>query len=37
MTPAIQELFDMRCRAAADDLMHDGELPFQMIFHYHER
>ncbi|MDT7813480.1 MAG: hypothetical protein QOJ42_3396 [Acidobacteriaceae bacterium] len=32
MTPAIQELFDMRCHAAADDLMHDGELPFQMIF-----
>src|ERR1700693_181860 len=32
MTPAVQELFDMRCRAAADDLVHDGELPFQMIF-----
>ena len=32
MKTELKELFDMRCAAAADDLMHDGELQFQLVF-----
>lgn len=32
MIPAIQELFEKCCDSAADELLRDGELPFQVRF-----
>ena len=32
MTPAIQELFEKCCENAADDLMRDGEVQFEVVF-----